>query len=659
MANNGAIRAGGAFVELFADDSKLVRGLKSAQKKMQAWGSSMTAIGTKVFAGGAGLAGGLAATTTVFADVASQLDDMSQRTGVAASVLSELGFVAGVSGTDLETVESSIRKMQKALVEAGQGAEGPTDALKNLGLTVGDLQGLSPDEQFMKIGDAISQLQDPAKQTAAAMEIFGKSGVAMKNIFNEGAAGVEKMRQRAKELGVTLSDDAALAGAAFGDQMDEVWMQVKAVAVQLGSALVPVLSEFVGLLSSGLSSVIAWVKENGELIRWVLYGTMAVAGLGAAVVAVGAVFTTVGAILGGVATVIGAIGTAIGFLLTPIGAVIAGLTGLAAYFLFATEQGDATLSYLGQAFDQLATDAGDAFGAIGDALAMGDIQQAAKVLWAFLKLIWVQGTNFLQGVWDGLTGYLGDALFNTQNWISQQLISAWAGLQTMWLDVCNGLAGAWSWFCNTAADLWAGIQDTVAAGWDWLASQFDETVDAEARAAERLAGRNKEAKDKADAAIAEERARQKATSERLRQINSDERGALKALEGDKTARNNKKAKERSAAEEAAQAEADKARAEFQNAVDETKQKKKEFDLKSKTGPDRLKKPGIPTPEEVMGKVEASKTSGTFSAAAAGRLGGQSQIAVLNKQLDAANMQIELLKAQNKIWGNVRNLFTVS
>ena len=38
MASTQGIRAGRAFVELFADDSKLVRGLRRAEKRLKAFG---------------------------------------------------------------------------------------------------------------------------------------------------------------------------------------------------------------------------------------------------------------------------------------------------------------------------------------------------------------------------------------------------------------------------------------------------------------------------------------------------------------------------------------------------------------------------------------------------------------------------------------------
>jgi hypothetical protein len=49
---SGAIRAGRAFVELFADGSKLVRGLKSAAGKLKAFGSQVRNLGLGLMAAG-------------------------------------------------------------------------------------------------------------------------------------------------------------------------------------------------------------------------------------------------------------------------------------------------------------------------------------------------------------------------------------------------------------------------------------------------------------------------------------------------------------------------------------------------------------------------------------------------------------------------------
>ena len=46
--STNAIKAGRAFVELFADDSKLVRGLRAAQRKIKAFGAGIRSMGLKM-----------------------------------------------------------------------------------------------------------------------------------------------------------------------------------------------------------------------------------------------------------------------------------------------------------------------------------------------------------------------------------------------------------------------------------------------------------------------------------------------------------------------------------------------------------------------------------------------------------------------------------
>ena len=96
MANAQGIRAGEAFVELFADDSRLVKGLKKASARLKGWGESVTAAGKSMLAGGGAILGALAGSAKVFADMGSELSDMSTRTGVSVEALSELGYAAKI-----------------------------------------------------------------------------------------------------------------------------------------------------------------------------------------------------------------------------------------------------------------------------------------------------------------------------------------------------------------------------------------------------------------------------------------------------------------------------------------------------------------------------------------------------------------------------------
>jgi hypothetical protein len=71
------------------------------------------------------------------------------------------------------------------------------DTFAGLGLNLSDLSKMSPEAQFAAIGNAISQIQDPAQRAAVAMQIFGKSGGELLGVFGDtGTLG-----QASKNLG--------------------------------------------------------------------------------------------------------------------------------------------------------------------------------------------------------------------------------------------------------------------------------------------------------------------------------------------------------------------------------------------------------------------------------------------------------------------------
>src|SRR5512133_3006131 len=111
MATANGIRAGRAFVELFADDSKLARGLKNAQKKLEAFGSGIRHIGTRMMAAGGAVTAPLVAAAKAWADAGANLALMSARTGIGVEALSALSYAAEVTGTSLEDMETGLRKM--------------------------------------------------------------------------------------------------------------------------------------------------------------------------------------------------------------------------------------------------------------------------------------------------------------------------------------------------------------------------------------------------------------------------------------------------------------------------------------------------------------------------------------------------------------------
>jgi len=204
MASAGGIRAGAAYVELFVKDNRLTKGLAAASARLKAFGAGITGIGTQFLGLGAALATPLFAAAKLFADTGDQIAKMSARTGIAVESLSELAFAVSQSGSDLESFESAVRRMQKVLVDAAGGSLAARDTLQKLGLAVADLKALGPEEQFKLLADRLSTIENPALRAALAMDLFGKSGTKLLPLMAGGARGIEELQEKARALGLTI-----------------------------------------------------------------------------------------------------------------------------------------------------------------------------------------------------------------------------------------------------------------------------------------------------------------------------------------------------------------------------------------------------------------------------------------------------------------------
>ncbi len=148
---------------------------------------------------------------------ADGLTKMSDQTGIGIQGLQKLQVVGDAAGNSIEDITGAVNKMQKRI--AGDDSSAAA-ALAQLGLHFSDLKGLAPDLQFMKIGDAIKGVEDPAERTRLAMELFGKSGATVLPTL---VANFDEVRDHA----VGMSDETAKNLDKLGDKVGALWRQFK------------------------------------------------------------------------------------------------------------------------------------------------------------------------------------------------------------------------------------------------------------------------------------------------------------------------------------------------------------------------------------------------------------------------------------------------
>ncbi len=622
MASSQGIRAGKAFVELFADDTKLVRGLKAAEKRLKAFGAGVQSIGTKLFGLGAAAVAPLLATTNVFADMGDQLAKMSARTGISVEALSELGYAAEQSGADLETLEGGVRKMQKFLVEAAQGSKGAGDTLSKLGLRLSDLGRLTPDQQFELLADRISKIQDPAIRAATAMEVFGKTGTSLLPMMQDGAKGIEALKQQARELGLVISTEDAKAAETFGDTLDDLWKVIKSGVFAIGAALAPLLQDLATSAIRVAKVTADWVRQNKGLIVTVFKIAAGVAAAGAVLVMLGTLISGVGAAFGvaasiitGIGTVLGVLGTVIGALLSPIRLVSAAVIGLGAYLLYASGVGSEALQWLMDSFQALKDDALAAWQGIGDALAAGDLALAAKILWLTLKMEWQKGVAFLQEHWIAFKEFFLSIATDAFYGVVGLLIDAWAGLQVAWIETTTFMADAWTVFTSSLTKGWNTAQNFISKGVLRLMKLFDSNLDVDAASKildEDFQKKNSETDRNAQRMIGE---RDRRRQDQRTLIEADRQGAQaevgRMAEADRLARQQQNEADMQSSEDALQ----QARKEWEDAIAEADRKRQEVEASGDPARIKKAKTSLEGMDDLLSQVGQEKVSvkGTFNA----------------------------------------------
>jgi hypothetical protein len=189
------------------------------------------------------------------AGAVASIDDLSKRTGITTDVLQAYSLAANQSGVGLETFGRAVQKLTINLGEAQTGNKAAVKSFADLGLSVGDLSNLNPEQAFNAVVAAISKLPNPAQQAAAAVSLFGKSGVELVPIFQEGATYLQQMTAEAKRLGIVLSPQQTDGIGKLDDSLQKTQLTLQSFAARVVAELAPALTRAAEEASTFIASI--------------------------------------------------------------------------------------------------------------------------------------------------------------------------------------------------------------------------------------------------------------------------------------------------------------------------------------------------------------------------------------------------------------------
>lgn len=238
-------------VKVGVDKSGFTTGLASMENSVKGFGMKVGGILAGAFAFDKIIQGFSNAI-----DKGDQLQDLANRFGVAASSLQEIGNAASTSGAGLEDVASAMNKLAKNAGAAIGGNEQMAEAFNKIGLSVEQLNGMSPQDLFFALSKAVASGTLGMQDFTIAQELAGKGAAVLMETLR---MGPEVIAANGQAMGVwtdeTISklSEASDSIKTFQNKMTIAFGSIAQIAVPLIKAFEDIVELTTVIGSAGVS----------------------------------------------------------------------------------------------------------------------------------------------------------------------------------------------------------------------------------------------------------------------------------------------------------------------------------------------------------------------------------------------------------------------
>lgn len=271
------------FAKLSLDTDDFKNGLSNAQKEASSFGEAISSgVSTALKVGTAAVtayATAIAGTTTAMIGAVSdtarygdEIDKNSQKIGVSASFYQEWDAVLQHSGTSMDAMTGTFKKLASAVQD---GSDDQIAAFEKLGLSMEDLSTMSTEEVFEATIAGLQNMEEGTERTALASELLGKGAMELGALLNTSAEDTQAMIDTVNELGGVMSDDAVKASARFQDSLQDMQTVFSGIKRNVSAEFLPSMATVmdgitkifsgdaggVALVEQGITEMVGKVQE--------------------------------------------------------------------------------------------------------------------------------------------------------------------------------------------------------------------------------------------------------------------------------------------------------------------------------------------------------------------------------------------------------------
>lgn len=204
------------------------------------------------------------------AEYGDTIDKQSQKIGISTKAYQEWSAVLQHSGTDINTMQSAMRKLSSAAVDG-------SDAFQKLGISQEEAMSMSQEDLFAAVITGLQGMEEGSERAALAQDLLGRGAQEMAALLNTSAEETQAMRDRVSELGGVMSDDAVKASAAYQDSLQDMTTAFQSLGRGLLAEFLPGVTEVMngltelfsgdaegalGMITAGITGIATTITES-------------------------------------------------------------------------------------------------------------------------------------------------------------------------------------------------------------------------------------------------------------------------------------------------------------------------------------------------------------------------------------------------------------
>ena len=262
------------FVSIKADMNDFNKNMGGLKGNLDKLGANLTKTGSaltkNVTAPILALGAGMLALATKTGNYADSLLDLEAATGHSVEAIQEWQAVAQRAGTNTDAVTNASQALTRSMARGEEGSADMRRAMEKLGLSMAEIQQMTPDDKMNAITQALREVDDAGERATLGNQLFRGSYEELAPILAMTNDQMTETIQLAHDSGKIMSGDAVNSADNFRIEMEKLKTEFQGLVRTMAVDFMPILTnELIPFIRDSVLPVLkSFAEAISGLIKW-------------------------------------------------------------------------------------------------------------------------------------------------------------------------------------------------------------------------------------------------------------------------------------------------------------------------------------------------------------------------------------------------------